>query len=186
MFKKTLSALFVALVASVSLGAQAATLTITGEVTTAGGAFVALTPIGTPVGGPIVVDDTALASGSIGIADIISIDVNVGGFCFATGAGDCGGMGTIVPITSIDSAAITGSSGTLGGSFSVTAFSPTFMVSIPIVFDLDAGTFSADGGALGTVGGTVSVEAPAPVPVPAAVWLFGSALLGLMGIRRRA
>jgi hypothetical protein len=30
----------------------------------------------------------------------------------------------------------------------------------------------------------LSVEALAPVPVPAAVWLFGSAL-GLMGVMRR-
>ncbi len=185
MFKKTFTSLALALIATVSLSANAATLTYSGEVTGATGAFVALTPLGTPVGGPISVDDAALAAGSIGIADILSIDVNVGGFCFATGTGDCGGMGTLVPITSIDTAMITGTSGTLGGSFSVTAFSPTFMVSIPIVFDLDAGTFSADGGALGTVSGIGSLEA-APVPVPAAVWLFGSALLGMMGIRRRA
>ena len=185
MFKKIISSLFVAIIATASLSAQAATLTYTGEVTDATGAFTALTPIGTPVGGPLEVDDTALAAGSIGIADIISIDVNVGGFCFATGTGTCGGVGTLVPITSIDSAAITGTSGTLGGSFAVTAFSPTFNVSIPITFDLDAGTFSADGGALGTVSGIGSLEA-APVPVPAAVWLFGSALLGMMGVRRRA
>lgn len=33
---------------------------------------------------------------------------------------------------------------------------------------------------------TVLGESTAPVPVPAAVWLFGSALMGLVGIRRRA
>ncbi|MFK8030266.1 MAG: hypothetical protein AB8G18_08490 [Gammaproteobacteria bacterium] len=184
MFKKVLSSLALALVATFSLSSNAATLTYEGGVTDATGAFIALTPPGsTPVGGPIVVDDAALAAGSIGIADILSIDVNVGGFCFATAGGDCGGAGTLVPIESIDSAAITGTAGTLGGSFSVTAFSPTFMVSIPIFFDLDAGTFAADGGALGTVSGVGTLEA-APVPVPAAVWLFGSALLGLMGLRR--
>ncbi len=141
------------LLAATPLATQAADLTYAGSVIEPTGAFVALTPPGTPVGGPIVVDDAALAAGSIGIADIISIDVNVGGFCFATGMGDCGGVGTPVPITSIDSAAITGTMGELGGSFSVTAFSPTFMVSIPISFDLDTGTFSADGDALGTVSG---------------------------------
>lgn len=185
MLKKYISTLLVALLASATLGANAATLTYTGEVTGATGAFVALTPLGTPVGGPIEADDAALAAGSVGIADIMSINVNVGGFCFANAGGDCGGVGTLVPITSIDSAMITGTSGTLGGSFSVTAFSPTFNVSIPIFFDLDNGTFFADGGALGTVSGVGSLTAAA-VPVPAAAWLLGSALLGMMGIRRRA
>lgn len=129
-------------------------LVYAGVVDSATGGFVALTPVGTPVGGPIVVDGGALAAGAIGVADILSIEVNVGGFCFATAGLTCGGVGTVVDITSIDSAAITGSAGTLGGIFAVTAFSPTFMISIPIVFDLDAGTFSADGGAIGTVGGT--------------------------------
>jgi len=185
MLKKYISTLFVAILATASLSANAATLTYEGEVTGATGAFVALTPPGmTPVGGPIEVDDAALAAGSIGIADITAVDVNVGGFCFSL-TGDCGGMGTLVPITSIDSAAITGTGGQLGGSFSVTAFSPTFMVSIPIFFDLDAGTFSADGGALGTVSGVGTLSA-AEIPVPAAAWLLGSALLGMMGIRRRA
>lgn len=32
----------------------------------------------------------------------------------------------------------------------------------------------------------VVIDVAAPIPVPAAVWLFGSALLGLMGIRRRS
>ncbi|MEM7083603.1 MAG: thrombospondin type 3 repeat-containing protein [Pseudomonadota bacterium] len=145
-----------------TLSAQAAELSYSGEVTDVTGAFVALTPVGTEVGGPIEVDDAALAAGSIGIADITSINVNVGGFCFATGGGDCGGVGAPVPITSIDSAAITGTSGILGGSFSVTAFSPTFMVSIPIEFDLDNGSFSADGDALGTVAGIGMLEAAAP------------------------
>ncbi len=148
------------LLAAMPFAAQAAELTYTGVVTVPTGAFEALTPIGTPVGGPIDVDDAAFGAGSIGIIDINSIDVNVGGFCFATAGGDCSGMGTLVPITSIDSAAITGTSGELGGSFSVTAFSPTFMVSIPILFDLDAGTFFADGDALGTVSGTGTLNAP--------------------------
>ncbi|MFK8068734.1 MAG: hypothetical protein AB8D52_10855 [Gammaproteobacteria bacterium] len=36
-----------------------------------------------------------------------------------------------------------------------------------------------------SIGGTSGVIAPAAVPVPAAVWLFGSALMGLVGIRRK-
>ncbi|MFK8032092.1 MAG: thrombospondin type 3 repeat-containing protein [Gammaproteobacteria bacterium] len=144
------------------LATQAADLAYSGEVVDVTGAFVALTPPGTEVGGPIVVDDAALAGGLIGIADIVSINVNVGGFCFATDGGDCSGVGSLVPITSIDSAAITGTGGPLGGSFTVTAFSPTFNVSIPISFDLDNQSFAGDGGAIGTVGGTGMLTGPSP------------------------
>ncbi|MCP4118839.1 MAG: VPLPA-CTERM sorting domain-containing protein [Desulfobacteraceae bacterium] len=34
-------------------------------------------------------------------------------------------------------------------------------------------------------GGTFEIRAAAPVPVPAAVWLLGSGLLGIVGIRRK-
>ena len=44
--------------------------------------------------------------------------------------------------------------------------------------ELAQGFWSLDGAT-----GTVSFQ---PVPIPAAVWLFGSAILGLVGIRRRA
>ncbi len=155
-----LGLLFSALIVMTPLSVFAADTIYEGEVTVATEAFVALTPVGTPVGGTIGIDDAALASGTVGVADIVSIDVNVGGFCFAIAPGDCGGVGSLVPIESIDNAAITGSAGVLGGNFSVTAFSPTFMVSIPIAFDLDAGTFAADGGALGIVSGTGVLATP--------------------------
>ena len=38
---------------------------------------------------------------------------------------------------------------------------------------------------IGEVGGSDSYINVNPVPLPAAVWLFGSALLGLLGLRRR-
>jgi hypothetical protein len=38
----------------------------------------------------------------------------------------------------------------------------------------------------GTIAWTEHKQAPAsPVPVPAAVWLLGSGLIGMIGIRRR-
>jgi hypothetical protein len=48
--------------------------------------------------------------------------------------------------------------------------------------------FAADGGAAALSGASVGFNvsaAPAVVPIPAAVWLLGSGLLGLIGIRRR-
>lgn len=42
----------------------------------------------------------------------------------------------------------------------------------------------AQGNQVSIVSGTLS-SAPDPVPVPAAVWLFGSGLLGLIGVARR-
>ena len=60
------------------------------------------------------------------------------------------------------------------------SFSPTFGIPLgDTTIDLDAGTFGLVG-ALGTASGTGAF-----VPIPAAAWLFGSALLGLAGLRRR-
>jgi len=41
------------------------------------------------------------------------------------------------------------------------------------------------GGVLGTNGGLSTVVSSTAVPVPAAVWLFGSGLLGLVGVAKR-
>ncbi|MFK8030264.1 MAG: beta strand repeat-containing protein [Gammaproteobacteria bacterium] len=170
-----IAAVSLSLAAAVEAGAV--DVIISGEVTAPTGAFTALTPIGTEVSGPITVNDAALAAGLIQVADISNVAVRVGGFCFASVPDPnnppefpCGDFTpdtnpTLVPVESIDQAAITGTNGVLGGSFSITAFSPTFMVSIPIAFDLDAGTFFAQGGALGTVAGDSILTAPA-LPLP--------------------
>ena len=50
-------------------------------------------------------------------------------------------------------------------------------------------TFSAGNaeytGALNLINGSVTVSGVSPVPVPAAVWLFGSGLIGLLGFMKR-
>ena len=173
-----------ALVSALSMSSQAATLTYSGVVTESLGAFAGLLPVGTLASGDIVVTDASFMGGASLAGDITDIGVAVGGFCFTFGAGTC--AGAVVPITSIDDAALTYPGGSeVNGFMSVTAFSPTFNVSIPIDFCFTCGTFDADGGFLGSVSGTGDATAPV-VPIPAAAWLFGSALLGLVGIRRRA
>lgn len=85
------------------------------------------------------------------------------------------GAGSIAPDGSL-SGTLTGSfvGGTLGGLGTVLAI------------DLATGAFEVIAG-----GGTIAVASvegafsPAVIPVPAAAWLFGSALLGLVGVSRK-
>ena len=125
------------------------------------------------------------------------------------------GVSAFVPITSVDDSGLVVTAGQISGVVLVDAFSPTFGVPLgTITFDFDAGLFSLVG-ALGNASGTVSIDMagiisgsvtatdgtvgvllgalPLPftgsatvVPVPAAAWLLGSALLGLFGVRRRS
>jgi len=52
-------------------------------------------------------------------------------------------------------------------------------------FDREFGTFDCTAQSINCSAGTSHVSAYGVVPVPAAVWLFGSGLLGLVGIARR-
>lgn len=70
-----------------------------------------------------------------------------------------------------------------GGGFFNASLNNLFLSSGTHTFTLDVTTLAAtfiDGAATATFS-TVS-----PVPVPAAAWLFGSALLGFFGMRRKA
>ncbi|NNF59753.1 MAG: VPLPA-CTERM sorting domain-containing protein [Gammaproteobacteria bacterium] len=72
------------------------------------------------------------------------------------------------------------------GAFSFVAFSPTFGFDLgTITGNLDDGSFALDAGFLGGASGTGAFVG-APIPIPAAAWLFGSALIGLAGLRRRS
>ncbi len=118
-------------------------------------------------------------------------------------------------VGSFDDSALLGGSGsvsfTSGGSFTVTAgdftFDQTdddlatlvldagafdefnFLANIGALgsFDSMGGFFDGDDDNSGTMGGTWTAFSmtPAVVPVPAAAWLFGSGLLGLVGFARR-
>ena len=49
----------------------------------------------------------------------------------------------------------------------------------------NSGRFTVNGGKTWATLDTANLDSLAPVPVPAAVWLFGSGLVGLMGMRRK-
>jgi len=190
MFKKTL-ALLGAL--ALSAAANAAPISISGTITGGTGALVGLVAPGTPFTGTLDWNAGSLDGGQ----------VKLGGFCFTDDASglpptspSCGAL-SAVPLLNTGSPPYTGANqagpyqqaGTTfngtSGVLKIAAFSPTFNVAIPIdlTFDgLGGGTILANAGFLGTSTGNFTV---APVPVPAAAWLFGSALFGLAGIARR-
>jgi len=62
----------------------------------------------------------------------------------------------------------------------VAAFSILSIFQVPTIFDPELGTQSGGG-----FTGELFVTEISPVPVPAAAWLFGSALLGFFGFSRR-
>lgn len=47
------------------------------------------------------------------------------------------------------------------------------------------GTLTFSAGPSPASGGSIEVSPPEPIPVPAAAWLFGSGLMGLLGLARR-
>ncbi len=86
--------------------------------------------------------------------------------------------------------ALTVSGGVLTGKLTVFGRQPTSGLPSYAVYDFDNETFQAF--AASTVGestligeGTFVNPGAAVVPIPAAVWLFGSGLLGLVGVARR-
>ena len=86
---------------------------------------------------------------------------------------------TLVPISSIDAALLTYSDGIpTGGFLALRSFSPT---TSPVLIDIDftEGNFLLELPGLGIASGPISI-----VPVPAAAWFFGSAILALSGLRR--
>ena len=71
-----------------------------------------------------------------------------------------------------------------GGSVTLNASTPgTFNGDLAL--DVDAGTWTLEAGGIVQSSGTGAFAQVSAVPVPAAVWLFGSALIGLTGVARR-
>ena len=167
---------------------------ISGAITGGDGALISLAPIGTPFAGELDWSGGTLNGGQ----------VTLGGFCFTDDASGlpptsptCGAL-SAVPLYATGQTSYVGDAPPPGSTYEqagttydgtsgllkLTAFSPTFGVNIfiDLLFAGDGtGTLNATTVALGSAQGTFDV---APVPVPAAAWLFGSAMLGLAGIGR--
>jgi hypothetical protein len=197
MLKKTIALIGLTAAMTLSAAANAATVSIAGTIDDATGALASLTPPGTAFVGELD------WSGTLNDPS----QVLLGGFCFTTDAsglpptsGTCGAL-SAVPILPTGETTYDGTPAAPGSTFeqagttfdgtsgiiNILTFSPTFNAFIPIALTFNAdgtGSVFADAGALGTASGPLDWTITA-VPVPAAAWLFGSALLGLAGIKRR-
>lgn len=196
-YSQPLAVALVVVLASFSFGAQradAAFIPYLGDVTAADGT------VGILIGAPDSLPLPAAGKGGFqdGTNNFESLNINVGAFFFSSlWTGDCTTPGsltcmttdpdfqlgsTFVPLLDVLTNTLTfgGSGIPNGGVLIMSSFSVTFGVPLgDITIDETNGTFSLVGD-LGNASGVGTF-----VPVPAAVWLFGSALLGLAGLRRR-
>lgn len=197
-FSQRLAVATLIALAAFGMGAQnavAATVPYEGEVTAADGSVGIL--LGAPASLPLPATGKGVFTDVTNVFE--SVNFQVGAFFFSSlwtgacttpGALDCVTTdpdfmlgSTFVPIDSILSNTLTfdGTGSVTGGALSFSTFSVTFGVPLgDVILDQDGGVFSLMG-ALGNASGTGGFSV---VPVPAAVWLFGSALLGLFGVRR--
>ena len=157
---------FIALLFGMSLmsmqTASAATLTLAnflgGSVVTAGPAT---TVSGTATGAPTAFFGLPFSAWSLNVSDPTPVNFNLSGTTPYTGI--IAGMGSLLSFNNTSFSAVLAAGNYLFAVLPSAANSP-------YSFSISAGTA---GGVVGNV------------PVPAAVWLFGSALLGLMGVGRR-
>ena len=197
--KNKLTLLAAAIVVSAaSVSAQAATFEYNwvGTVTSNNGAGLLPVDVGGSLGGFFLADDGG--DGAIADGDIDNTLNYAGSTYCINNPGSCSASRFAVfnlddspAFPAIKDGAASGSSLTTdalgnitGGSVSITAAVPTGTVGT-LNIDADAGTWAFVIFGNDIAQGTGGFEAVAPVPVPAAAWLFGSALVGLAGIGRR-
>ena len=204
MKKMNLSKLAAAITVSVaSVSAQAATVGFSGTLDTVAPFGVAFgMVVGQDVSVGFDIDDAAFG-GAIAASDISGDYATNPTTATADGARFVvwgpGGVGTapVVPIlfngtTGINSTSLTTDATTVtGGSIEFYGNAGTGQQAT-IVVDFDAGTFDIWSGTTSFGGNTSHIFyggggtlTPSAVPVPAAAWLFGSALVGLAGVGRK-
>jgi hypothetical protein len=184
--------------------AQAAPINIAGTIENGTGALAQLLPLGTAFAGVFDWSGT-LDGGQVSMGD------NMAGFCFtsdATGlpptSPTCDAALASLPMLRTGQVVYDGNANAPGSTFeqagttfdgnagllSITTYAPTAQVwiLIDLVFNGDgSGALFAEAGSLGSASGCFSYGGGSceVVPVPAAAWLFGSALIGLAGIKRK-
>lgn len=138
-------------------------------------------------------DLTGTAAGSIGLGGVLRTRGNFGGGLFVLGEFDlkydASRIGTVPDasgwvLTNHVSNIVVPAFDLINATSSVGANSLTLSGDLRATPDLASSFFNVDGGDGTRTLGTITLQATT-VPVPAAVWLFGSALAGLGVIRRR-
>jgi hypothetical protein len=181
-----------------SVSAQAATFEYNwvGEVTSNNGAGLLPVDIGGSLGGFFLADDGG--DGAIADGDIDNTLNYAGSTYCVNNPGNCSASRFAVfnlngspAFPAIREGSASGSSLTTDALGNITGGSVTIDAKVPtgtlgnLTIDATAGTWAFEIFGNDVAQGTGAFEAVAAVPVPAAAWLFGSALLGLVGVGRR-
>jgi hypothetical protein len=185
-------------ISAASLSAQAVTFEYNwvGTVTSNNGSGLLPITVGGSLGGFFLADDGG--DGAIADGDIDNtMDYAVGNYCI-NNPGSCSASRFAIFNTdsspafpairegNADSSSLTTDAlgNITGGGITINAKVPTGTLG-NLIINADAGTWAFEIFGNDVAQGTGSFELVAPVPVPAAAWLFGSALVGLAGVGRR-
>jgi hypothetical protein len=195
MFKKTLA--FAALLVF-SLSANAAIVSLSGVVTTSSGAFPLFAPIGTTLESTLDWDGVLFGGrAELSSGQCFSSDVSGTGVSIASPT--CTSGYALSPVLTTGQTTYDGTPAAPGSQFEqpgttfdgtsgllkTLAYSEVFDANIVIDYTFigdGTGTFFAEAAGFGNAGGTFDV---ATVPLPAAAWLFISALGGLVVAKRK-
>ena len=167
------------------LGGASANFAVVGSA--AGSTAIGGTPTAPSYDDSVISTASSTADGLAGsYADVQTLTGAANDWIAALNTADSDGDGIVaVPSSNADAAA----SGTRAVLFMNNAL--TDIASSSALFASTAtGDSSASTSAIGSLqvsitGDSISIADPAPIPVPAAAWLFGSALAGLSVVRRR-
>lgn len=170
-----------ALIAASASG-YAATYSLTGIIDSCTGVCSIFTAVGQTASFGF---DGADGAGPIDVGSISNVDISL-----STPSG--GSLAFVSGVALASSLQADGSNLLTGGTVTLRATGATTGIVAQADVDVSAGIWTAyvvsaaDGSLAQIAGGTLTGGTIAsPVPVPAAAWLFGSALVGLLGVRRR-